>query len=182
MKIIPHLLLIFFLLIAYRAFPQQDTSFYLAKEIYADVSDFSVDNLGNIYLLNSGNQLKKLNQNGDSLAVYNDVRKYGKVYSMDVTNPLKILLFYKEFGTIVMLDRFLNVINKIDLRALNIFQVKAIGLAYDNNVWIYDELEAKLKRIADDGSLVNETTDIRQFVDLVPDPTFLADRTGLVYM
>ncbi|MBS1598187.1 MAG: hypothetical protein JST75_08175 [Bacteroidetes bacterium] len=160
----------------------QDTDFTLSKTIRGDIVDFSVDNLGNIYLLSSDNQLKKIGPKGDSLAVYNDVRRYGNIYSMDVTNPLKILLFYKEFGTIVMVDRFLSVVNTIDLRSLNIFQVKAVGLAYDNNVWIYDDLEAKLKRIRDDGSLVSATTDIRQFVDVVPDPVFIADQSGLVYL
>jgi len=160
----------------------QDTSFVLHKSIRADIADFSVDNLGNIYLLSSDNQLKKLGPRGDSLAVYNEVRRYGKIFSMDVTNPLKILLYYKEFGTIVMVDRFLSIVNTIDLRSLNIFQAKAIGLSYDNNVWIYDDLEAKLKRIRDDGSLVSATTDIRQFVDAVPDPSFVIDQSGLVYL
>ena len=175
--------IIFILLIAGMcARAQLDTNFILNKTIRDDIADFTVDNLGNIYLLTGDNQLKKLGPAGDSLAVYNDVRRYGKIYSMDVTNPLKILLFYKEFGTIVMVDRFLSIVNTIDLRSLNIFQVKAVGLAYDNNVWIYDDLEAKLKRIRDDGSLVSVTTDIRQFVDAVPDPALIADQSGLVYL
>ena len=32
--------------------------------------------------------------------------RYGKIAYIDVSNPLKILLFYQEFGTIVTLDRF----------------------------------------------------------------------------
>lgn len=161
---------------------QPDSGFVLNKTIQGDIVDFSVDNLGNIYLLNGDNRLKKISPAGDSLAVYNDVRRYGKIYSMDVTNPLKIILYYKEFATIVMVDRFLTVVNTIDLRSLNIFQAKVVGLAYDNNIWIYDDLEAKLKRIADDGSLVSATTDIRQFVDAVPDPSIIADQSGLVYL
>ncbi|HUB62096.1 MAG TPA: hypothetical protein VL978_15380, partial [Puia sp.] len=37
--------------------------------IAEDIVDFSVDNLGNIYVINSDNQLKKLSPRGDSLAV-----------------------------------------------------------------------------------------------------------------
>jgi hypothetical protein len=161
---------------------QQDKAFQLIKSIPGDIADFTVDNLGNIYFLSPENQLKKLNPAGDSLAVFNDVRRYGKIFSMDVTNPLKILLYYKEFETIVVVDRFLNIINIIDLRSLNIFQAKAFGLAYDNNVWVYDELEAKLKRIGDDGTLIDQTTDIRQVVDSVPDPQVIIDQSGLVYL
>jgi len=175
--------IIFILLVkSFWANAQQDTGFVLNKFIQGNIVDFAVDNLGNIYLLSIGNQLKKIGPGGDSLAVYNDVPRYGKISSMDVTNPLKILLYYREFATIVMADRFLNVVNTIDLRNLNIFQAKAIGLAYDNNIWIYDELEAKLKRVRDDGSIVNVTTDIRQFVDVVPEPSIIADQSGLVYL
>ena len=70
---------------------QADTSFKLVKVIQGDIVDFTVDNLDNMYLLNSRNQVKKLNANGDSVAVFNDVRRYGNVYSIDATNPLKLL-------------------------------------------------------------------------------------------
>ena len=55
---------------------------------------------------------------------------------IDATNPLKILVYYREFTTIIELDRFLNIVNTIDLRNQNILQAKAVGLAYDNNVWV----------------------------------------------
>lgn len=162
--------------------PVQNGGFLLTRTIRADIADFTVDNLGNIYLLTKDNQLKKLNANGDSLAVFNDVRKYGKVWSIDATNPLKLLIYYREFTVIIELDRFLNMINMIDLRKLNILQAKAVGLAYDNNVWVYDELEARLKRVGDDGSLIDQTNDFRQLFDTVPDPSVIRDQGGLVYL
>jgi hypothetical protein len=161
-----------------------DTSalFRLTRTIGTDIADFTVDNLGNIYILRKDNQLKKLSPQGDSLAVFNDVRRYGQIAAIDVTNPLKILVFYREFTTVVELDRYLNAINTIDLRKLNIFQVKAVGLAYDNNIWVFDELDAILKRVGDDGSLVDQTTDFRQLFDSVPDPALIRDQGGLVYL
>lgn len=147
-----------------------------------DIVDFTVDNLGNMYVLNRDNQLKKVDPRGDSLAVFNDVRRYGKIAFVDATNPLKILVYYREFTTVIELDRFLNIVNTIDLRKQNILQAKAIGLAYDNNVWVFDELDAILKRIGDDGSLVDQTTDFRQLFDSVPDPTVIRDQGGYVYL
>jgi hypothetical protein len=162
--------------------PSRTTSFVLSRTIQADIADFTVDNLGNMYLLSKDNQLKKLGPDGDSLAVFNDVRKYGKVSSIDATNPLKLLVYYREFTLIIELDRFLNIINTVDLRPLNILQAKAVGLAYDNNIWVFDELDAKLKRVADDGSLVDQTTDFRQLFDSMPDPSVICDQGGLVYL
>ncbi len=162
--------------------PSSTASFLLTLTLPPDIVDFTVDNLGNIYVLNLDNQLKKLSPKGDSLAVFNDVRRYGKIASVDVANPLKILVYYREFTTIIELDRFLNIINTIDLRKQNILQAKAIGLAYDNNVWVYDEQDAMLKRIADDGSLLDQSNDFRQLFDSAPDPAFIRDREGLVYL
>jgi hypothetical protein len=152
------------------------------KLVAAAGSDFSVDNLGNIYVITSENQLKKLSATGDSIAVYNDVRRFGRLHFIDVTNPLKLVLFYRDFATIVILDRMLNVRNTIDLRKQNIFQPGAIALAYDNNIWVYDEQAARLKRIADDGSLVAETNDLRLVFDSVPSPRHIADQNSLVYI
>ena len=163
-------------------FSQEDNSLQLVNVIKGGYTDFSVDNLGNILLLDSNNQLKKLSPAGDSIAIFNDVRKYGKVYSIDAGNPLKILLYYRDFGTIVVLDRLLNIRTTIDLRKQNIFQAKAICQSYDNAVWVYDEGEAKLKRLADDGTIIDQTGDFRLQLDEAPSPTFIDDHDRLVYL
>ncbi len=150
--------------------------------INGNIVDFTIDNLGNVYTLDKANQLKKLNVNGDSVAVFNDVRRYGLVYSIDATNPLKLLLYYKDFGTVVMLDRFLNARSTINLRNLNMFQVKAICQSYDNGVWIYDELDARLKKLNDEGNITDQSSDFRLFMDAVPSPVQLVDQDRLVYM
>lgn len=161
---------------------QQDSTFKQVRILGADIINFTVDNLGNIYTLDKSDLLKKLNPQGDSVAVFNDVRKYGKVYSIDATNPLKVLLYYKDFGTIVVLDRLLNVRNTIDIRKLGIFQARAIAQSYDNGVWIYDELEAKLKRLNDDGVVVDQSSDFRQMMEAAPSPLQIIDQDKLVYL
>lgn len=150
-------ILFFSFLFFAEAMGQSDPSFRLLKTIKGDIVSFTVDNLDNIYTLNSRNQVKKFNINGDSVAIYNDVRKFGTATMIDVSNPLKVLLYYKDFATIVVLDRLLNIRNTIDLRLQNILQAKAIGLSYDNKIWVYDELESKLKKIDEGGQLLLET-------------------------
>ena len=107
---------------------QVDSVFKFEREWGNQIVDFSVDALGNLYILSKNDQLKKIDARGDSVAVFNAVKRYGQLYSIDVTNPLKILLYYKDFGTVLTLDRFLSVRNTLDLRRQNIFQVKAVGL------------------------------------------------------
>jgi hypothetical protein len=161
---------------------QADSLLKPLRIIGGEYADFTVDNLGNIFLVDKNNQLKKLGPEGDSIAVYNDVRRFGKLFSIDASNPLKILLFYKEFGTIVVLDRLLNVRTTIDLRKQNIFQAGAICQSYDNGIWVYDEAEARLKRLADDGSIIDQTGDLRLQLDVAPSPQTLADQDRLVYL
>ena len=164
------------------AVAQTDTLFRIQKTYPGDVADFSIDNLGNIFILYQNGQLKKLNPNGDSLAVFNDVKRYGKLFSIDVTNPLKILLYYKDFSTILILDRLLNSRSTLDLRKLNLYQVKAISQSYDNNIWIFDEFESKLKRISDDGKLLDQSTDFRVLFDSVPSPQHIIDQNKQLYL
>jgi hypothetical protein len=38
------------------------------------------------------------------LRYFNNVKKFGKISTIDVSNPLKVLLYYKDFSTIVVLD------------------------------------------------------------------------------
>ena len=174
--------LILFMLVLICVQAQTDSAFKL-KQIYeAVVNDFAVDNLGNLYIITPTDQLKKLNAKGDSVGIFNEVRRFGTLYSMDVTNPMKLILYYKDFSTIVMLDRFLNTINVIDLRTHGILQAKAVALSYDNNVWIYDEQAAKLKKLGDDGRLLSETVDLRQAMDEPPIPERIIDRDGYVYL
>jgi hypothetical protein len=162
--------------------PAADSVFTRTKSIPGVYTDFTIDNLGNIYLVNQNGQVKKLTAAGDSVAVFNNVRQYGKIYLMDVTNPLKLLLYFKDFGTILILDRFLNTRATVDLRRLQMFQVKAIGQSYDNNIWVFDELESKLKRIGEDGRILDQSTDFRLLFDSTPSPQYIIDQNKQLYL
>lgn len=162
--------------------PQQDSLFRFLGSYPGAVSDMTVDKLGNLYLLYPGGQLKKLRSDGDSLGVFNNIRRFGKLFSIDVSNPLKTLLFYKNFGTIVVLDRLMNVRTTIDLRKQQLLRVGAIGQSYDNNIWIFDEIELRLKKIGDDGRPIDQSPDFRQLFDSVPSPHQIIDQTNLVYL
>ena len=170
------------ILLPFTGITQADSIFRHIKTIKGDIVDFTVDNLDNIYILNKSNQIKKYNSNGDSVAIYNDVKKFGRATLIDVSNPLKILLYYRDFATVVMLDRFLNAVNSIDLRKQNIFQAKAIGQSYDNKIWVYDEIENKLKKVDEDGKLLQETPDFRLLLGAAPSPLKIFDENKFVYV
>lgn len=161
---------------------QEVSPFVLRQTIAGSFTDFTVDQLNNIYLLNTGGQLKKLNARGDSIAVFNDVRRYGKVKSMDVTNPLKTLLYFKDFGTVVVLDRFLSRRDALDLRKSGLYQVKSIAQAFDNGYWVFDEQEGKLKHLDEAGTITDQFTDFRLLFDSMPSPGVIIDQNKNLYL
>jgi hypothetical protein len=162
----------------------QDTAFhiYLQKSFPGNYTDFNVDGAGNIYLVDNESRLKKIDRNGDSVAVFNNIKSYGKIHSVDVTNPLKIVLYYKTISTIVILDRFLSIRQVIDLRKSNMQQAKAVRLSYDNNIWLFDELESKIKKLDENGKLLFQSADLRNVFAEAPSFQSIFDNDGSLYL
>src|SRR5829696_3373684 len=159
----------------------QKDSFLLVRTYQGDIAFAAMDNLENLYIISSTGQIKKFSPAGDSMGLYNQVRNFGKLYSLDVSNPLKLLLFYKDFSTVVVLDRFLANVSAIDLRKHGILQPGAIGLSYDNNIWVFDEWDNKLKRINEQGNRLLETADFRSIFNEGLSPQKIINDNGLVY-
>ncbi len=185
MKVFKTLFVVLFTLLAVdsiKASPDTLLPFKLTQTIKGSYTNFSVDNMGNIYLITASNQLKTLNYNLDSIAVFNDSKRFGDIYSIDVSNPLKVLVYYKDFNTILMLDRQLNNRNTIDLSQQGYLQVKAIAQSYDNKIWLFDEVDNKLKKIDESGNLLLETPDFRLLFDGGFTPQTILDMNGLLYL
>ncbi len=164
------------------AVAQKDSSLTLLRTHSGDIASVALDNLDNLYLVSSSGQIKKLNSRGDSVAVFNGVRNFGPLQSIDVTNPLKPLLFYKDFSTVVVLDRLLSRRTSLDLRRFNVLQPSAIGLSYDNNIWVFDQFDNKLKKMDEGGNLLLQTTDFRQLFNQTLSPQRIINDGGLVYL
>jgi hypothetical protein len=163
---------------------QFDTTINLQQQNFIEGSytDFYIDNLNNIYLLTKDNQFKKLNNKDDSVAVSNALKKYGDIYSVDVSNPLKIVVYYKDFSSIIILDRFLSTRNIIDLRRYGILQAQAVAQSYDNNYWVFDAVENKLKKVDDNGNNLLQTPDFRTIFNEGFSPEEIIDNNGFVYL
>lgn len=154
----------------------------LQKELPGNFSQFRVDELGSIYVFTSTGQIKKYNASLDSLAVFNDVKRYGQLHTIHAENPLRTILFFKNFNTVVLLDRMMQMIQKIDLRKLNLYQISAIAPSYDNRLWIFDQQSGKIKKINFDGSLAFESTDLRLVFDEVVHPFKMIEHQGSLYL
>ncbi len=160
---------------------RSDTAFQQILHIPGNFSRMEVDALGHIYLLEKG-LLKKYTAAGDSLSVYNDVRRYGNPTIMDVSNPLKTLLFFKNFTTVVVLDRMLSQRATLNLRKMQIFAARSACISYDNEIWVLDEQDFKLKKINENGQLLLESNDLRLITDHTVKADQITDHNGFVYL
>jgi hypothetical protein len=174
-------IILFILFFAQNSFAQKD-SFILVRAYVGDIADAAMDNQDNFYSISSTGQIKKFNAAGDSVAVYNQTKNYGKLYSVDVSNPLKLLLFYKDFSTVVILDRLLVSQGAVDLKKYHILQPSAIGLSYDNDIWVFDEYDNRLKKIDEQGNHLLETADLRTVFDPAISPQKIINDNGFVYL
>ena len=63
----------------------------------------------------------------------------GDLSSVDLLNPLKILLFYQDANTVVFLDNRLNEIERINFNAVYPYKnVEYVNLGKDNSIWLFN--------------------------------------------
>lgn len=69
----------------------------------------------------------------------------GNITSVDFINPLKIVVFYEDFNTLIILDNQLNEIQKLNLFDIdNTIFASKVGMASLNQFWIYNSLTQQI--------------------------------------
>lgn len=142
---------------------------------------FSLDELGYLYLITNRNELIRYTPNLVEQYAYSNER-LGSITSVDANNPLKLLLFYENYQTIIMLDNLLGDIGRYNLFDLGFNDVEAVGISNDNNVWLYDPIDYKLKKIDNSGKLLVESiTMYNEGLEYIR-PDFLVEKGNKVFL
>lgn len=114
--------------------------------IKGDFDNFFIDALGNYYTI-AENTIIKYDNQGVETARYTDFIN-GNISSIDVSNPLKILLYFRQFDQVIFLDKYLS--QSSDLMELTDHGIISSVLAassYDNGIWVYDHSAVQLVRL-----------------------------------
>jgi hypothetical protein len=154
----------------------------LLAEIKVQVKDMETDHLGNVYAVNSSNQLYKYDANGKLLSTLN-YAYIGNITHLDCSNPLEIYLFYKELNAVVFLDNNLAYRGRMNLSDFGIVQAGAIARTFDNGVWVFDIGDLQLKKMDRDGTLAQQSGNALQFSsgsNLAPD--YMVDNGKRVFV
>jgi len=173
-----HLFLLFLLTAGFPA----DTPAQLLKSISTgEARLFTTDDNGNIYLVKTNNELIRYNREGDSTGNFRSVQN-GDVTWVDATNPLRVLVYFQAFSKVILLDRMLTPKNELDLKKLGIFNPPATGVSADGKIWVYDYVNARLKKIDDQLNTISSGNDMRIESETVPVPLSLVERDYRVYL
>lgn len=99
------------------------------------------DNFQNYYYTSNNQLLKK---NKEKTYNYKNL-SLGKIHDIAIENPLQIVLLYKNFNTVVLLDNQLNEVQRIDFNTINSFlTITSVGFGGQNKLWFFDSNSQKI--------------------------------------
>lgn len=145
-------------------------------------SAITTDNLENLYVITPTNDIIKYSRAGKKLATAN-FKVLGNISSIDVTNPFEIYVFYRDQNKIVFLDNLLNSRGEVDMEDIGVSQIACMGRSSDNQIWLFDMADLKLKKYSKDLKLVIESASFSTFsIGSDINPVMIRDINSAVFI
>ncbi|MFC2112138.1 hypothetical protein ACFLTA_02635 [Bacteroidota bacterium] len=139
------------------------------------------DPMGNIYIVKD-NTLKKYSSKHVEAGHYSNAF-LGNIYSVDVSDPLRILLFYKDHNQVVWVDNFLSEIRSpVWLDALGIDQTELVCSSNQGGFWVFNSLNNQLQYYDVNLQLVNESPSLNILTGPDISPTFMLEKSRSLYL
>jgi hypothetical protein len=159
----------------------QEYTFKELKSIPKTSRWMEVDKMKQLYLIENAHTILKYSPEGELLYQFNE-NSLGEVSYIDVSNPFRILVYYNDYATVLFLDRTLSEIQRHDLSDLDIPEVRALGTASDNNIWLFDNNTYTLKKVNSQNEVVAESADLSLLLSDALDPNRLIEANARVYL
>lgn len=114
--------------------------------IKGNFDNFFIDALGNFYSV-AKNTIIKYDKEGQETARYTDFIN-GNISWIDVSNPLKIMVYFRQFDQVIFLDKYLSESSDlIELTEHGVISSELAATSYDNGIWVYDHSAVQLIRL-----------------------------------
>ena len=141
-----------------------------------------IDGLQNLYIVTALNTVIKYDSLGHSISSQ-DLKNYGDIDGLDVTNPLQPVFFYSSSNVYVITDNNLYVISKVTIPYSTIgqFAVAAVSSNGDGT-WFYDATDATIKELSPAQQLVTSTQDFSKFGIKELAPTYMIEKLPWLYV
>jgi hypothetical protein len=140
------------------------------KTFTIEGNTFSLDLMGNVYWTRGSTLIKYKTETDEKLEYTNNF--LGPVHSFDVSNPLKILVFYKSFNRLVFLDKSLSPIGSpVNLDQMSLSSTLACCTSHKGGFWLFNGTLNRIQHYNTNLGLVQEipvSTKIRKQSNTAP--------------
>lgn len=124
---------------------QSQSEWTLVKELPVQGAKTYIDQLNNLYVIKKG-EIRKLDPDGNEICRYSN-KLIGENVLLDVTNPMKVILYAPDQMKLTFLDSRLGEMNeKMDFFRMGFEQVTLAATSFGNGVWVYDPIKFQLIR------------------------------------
>ena len=148
------------------------------------IADFiNVDQFGNLYAI-TGSEIVKLDLVKNQKKTYSNILN-GDITSVDTSDPLRILIFFKDFNKIIFLNKDLTaIISPISLDNLGFYDVATVCQSVNGGFWIFDQ---SFKQLVYINKSLNITMKSAQLSDLINqnhtlDQVFMLEKNDYIYL
>ena len=158
----------------------QDT-LVLKKSVAHTALMVECDNIGNIYSI-SANEISKWDKDGIFL-LKNSSQVFGNIASLDASNALKMILFFRDLSQISYIDNLLSQRgDRIELDMLGFYQTTAVCRSYNDGFWLFDQTTLELTRFTEQLEITAQSGNLSQILGDVPNPLYMREYNDFLYV
>lgn len=153
----------------------------LIKRVGLAASFIESNNMGKAFVTQGG-VIKCIDLSGNLLDE-NSTLAMGEITSLDASNSLKMVLYFKDLSQIVYLDNQLAQRGEnVALDVLGLNQITAVCRSYNDGLWVYDQTTFNLIRLNEYLTVDVESGNLGQILGFVPEPTYMREFNNWLYV
>ena len=153
----------------------------LIKQFSANSEIVLTDAIGNIYAVN-GNNVTMYNFEGLKNFSYSN-SFLGSIYSVDVLDPMRVLIFYKEFNKVIFLSNKLSEISSaIELDNLGYSQISACCNSNLGGFWIFNAQQMQLVHLNSNLESDRKGTNIQSVLQNNDLPVYMLEQNDEIFV
>ncbi len=139
------------------------------------------DPIGNYYLLGSS-EMTRYSPEGDQPVTYSNL-SLGTLRFADVTDPLRLLLYYPDFNTLVFLDRHLaELYSPLLLDNLGFPLAGPVCTSPSGGFWVYDKQSRRINHVGNNQEVLAKTRDLSFLTGSRQEPDFIIEKNNNLYV
>ena len=159
----------------------QPAEYQFVRSVNVDGDRYFSDPLGNVYIIKN-NHLRKFNQEHIQAAEYTNLF-LGNIHSIDVSDPLRILIYYRDYNQVIWVDNFLSEIRSpIWLDDLGVDQARLVCSSNQGGFWLFNGLNNQLQYYDVNLQFVHESNTLNSLTGPDIEPVYMLEKSRQVYL